>query len=107
MGVYRLFDELLNGVLLDWLQDRFVYYNWIELDQEGNGYYTADIRWWRVKQYLFWGFLVLVLFSALIIRLVTLLYTARREKKVIAEAGRLIGDYMKHDREAAEVFPAE
>lgn len=107
MGVYRLFDELLNGVLLDWLQDKFVYYDWIELDQEGNGYYTAEIRWWRVKQYLFWGFLLLVLFSVLIIRLVTLLYTAKREKKVIAKAGRLIGDYMKHDREAAEVFPAE
>ena len=107
MGVYRLFDELLNGVLLDWLQDRLVYYDWIELDREGNGYYTADIRWWRVKKYLFWGLVILVLFTSLIIRLVTLVYAARREKKVIARAGWMIGDYMKHDREGAEVFPPE
>ena len=77
------------------------------IGDEGNGYYTADIRWWRVKEYLFRGLVILVLFSMLIIRLVTYVYTAKREKTVIAQAGWMIGDYMKHDREAGEVFPPE
>ena len=106
-AIYKLFDELLNGMLLDWLEEKFVYYDWIELDQNGNGYYTADIRWWRVKDYLFKGFLFLVLFLILVVRLIVLMYAAKREKKVIADAGHMIGDYMKHDREAAEVFPVE
>lgn len=107
VGIYRLFDELLNGILLNWLEDKLVYYDWIALDGEGNGYYTAGIRWWRVKEYLFRGLVILVLFSMLIIRLVTYVYTAKREKTVIAQAGWMIGDYMKHDREAGEVFPPE
>ena len=107
MGIYQLFDRLLNGVLLDWLDSRFVQYNWIALDSEGNGYYHTSIRWMRVKEYLFRGFVFLVLFLAFAGRLFVLMYAAKREKKVIADAGHMIGDYMKHDREAAEVFPAE
>lgn len=107
MGIYQLFDRLLNGVLLDWLDSRFIQYNWVALDSEGNGYYHTSIRWWRVKEYLFRGFVFLVLFLAFAGRLFVLMYAAKREKKVIADAGHMIGDYMKHDREAAEVFPAE
>ena len=107
LWLYQLFDELLNGVVLTWLDSKFVQYDWIELDSQGKGYYRTSIRWWRVKEYLFRGFIFLVLFSALAGRLVMLMYAAKREKKVLADAGHLIGDYMKHDRDAAEVFPVE
>lgn len=106
-GLYRLFDDLLNGVLLEWLDSQFVQYDWVALDTEGNGYFIAGIRWWRVKEYLFRGLLFLVLLVVLVGRLIVLVYAARREKKVIDDAGRRIGDYMKHDREAADVFPPE
>ncbi|MGN0168644.1 MAG: sensor histidine kinase [Acetatifactor sp.] len=107
LWLYQLFDELLNGVVLTWLDSKFVQYDWIEPDSQGKGYYRTSIRWWRVKEYLFRGFIFLVLFSALAGRLVMLMYAAKREKKVLADAGHLIGDYMKHDRDAAEVFPVE
>lgn len=107
LWLYQLFDELLNGVVLTWLDSKFVQYDWIALDSQGKGYYCTSIRWWRVKEYLFRGFIFLVLFSALVGRLAVLMYAAKREKKVIADAGHMIGDYMKHDRDAAEVFPAE
>ena len=78
MGLYQLFDQLLNGVLLDWLDSRFVQYNWIALDSEGNGYYHTSIRWMRVKEYLFRGFVFLVLFLAFAGRLFVLMYAAKR-----------------------------
>lgn len=106
-GLYRLFDDLLNGVLLEWLDSQFVQHEWVALDTEGNGYFITRIRWWRVKEYLFRGLLFLVLLVVLVGRLIVLVYAARREKKVIDDAGRRIGDYMKHDREAADVFPPE
>lgn len=107
LGLYQLFDELLNGLLLDWLDTRFIQYDWVALDTEGNGYFVARVRWWRVKEYLFRGLLFFVLSSLLIGRLIVLVYAAGREKKVIDDAGRRIGDYMKHDREASDVFPPE
>lgn len=107
LGAYQLFDSLLNGVLLDWLDSRFVEYDWVALDTDGNGYYMTRIRWWRVKEYLFRGLLIFASLTVLVGRLAVLMYAARREKKVLDDAGRMIGDYMKHDREAAEVFPAE
>ena len=96
------FDTLLNGFLLDWLERKFVYTLYTS-----DGLSETFIRWQRVKDYLFRGLVIVVLVSAMICRIVTLLYTARQEKKVIHEAGKMIGDYMRHDREAAEVFPGE
>jgi len=106
----RVFDVLLNGVLLDWLDRTFVAYNWVEAageNGEGIGHYSASIRWWRVKEYLFRGFVFLVLLCAVVGRLVVLMYAARREKKVIADVGWMIDDYMRHDRAAVDVFPPE
>ena len=96
------FDTFLNGFLLDWLERKFVY-----ILYTSDGLSETFIRWDRVKQYLFRGLVAVVLISAMVCRIVTLLYAARQEKKVIHEAGKMIGDYMRHDREAAEVFPGE
>lgn len=105
--LYSLFDRVLNGMVLDWLDSEFVNYNWIETSPESGGYYRESIRWWRVKDVLFKFFIVFILFFAVLARLIALVYAARREKKVIADAGRKIGEYMKHDRDAADVFPPE
>lgn len=95
------FDTMLDGFLLDWLDRKFVYYD-----------YSGEvpmpiIRWWRVKEYLFRGLLAFVLTVALAGRVVLLLYAAKREKQVVHEAGRMINNYMHHDREVTEVFPRE
>ena len=96
------FDTVLDGFLLDWLERKFIYYLYTS-----EGLSKTLIRWDRVKEYLFFGLVVVVLISATICRIVTLRYAARQERKVLHEAGKMIGDYMRHDREAAEVFPGE
>ena len=96
------FDTVLDGFLLDWLERKFVYYM-----VSAEGMSKTVIRWDRVKEYLFSGLVAVVLISAVVCRMVTLRYAARRERKVLHEAGQMIGDYMRHDREAAEVFPGE
>lgn len=101
--LYSLFDSVLNGMVLEWLDSQFVNYTWIEDGQ----YYLTSIRWWRVKDFLFRFFVVFVLFFVLLFRLTVQISAARKEKRVIEEAGRRIREYMKHDRDAADVFPPE
>ena len=42
------FDTMLDGFLLDWLDRKFVYYEY-----NSQGLYRAEIRWGRVKEYLY------------------------------------------------------
>ncbi len=102
--LYWLFDSLLNGFLLDWLDRQFVENERVTLEN-GKSYYIPSIRWWKVKKYLFRGLILFVLVAVFVCRLVLLVIVSRRKKKLLEEAGRLIGDYMEHDRKAAEVFP--
>ena len=95
------FDTMLDGFLLDWLDRKFVYYDF------SGEIAKPTIRWWRVKEYLFRGLLAFVLVAALAGRVVLLFYAAKREKQVVHEAGRMINNYMHHDREVTEVFPRE
>lgn len=103
--VFVLFDQFMNGFFVDWFEDRYVQERWIELDSLGHGYWTKSIRWGRVKSLLLWTLIVLVILVILIVRVVSILYGAYREKQVLHAAGLMIGDYMRHDREAGEVFP--
>lgn len=98
----EFFDTVLDGYLLDWLDRKFIHYEWT---QDGSRW--LEIRWWRVKEYLFRGLLAFVLVAALVGRIVLLFYAEKRERQVVQELGRLIGDYMHHDREVTEVFPRE
>lgn len=104
-------DTVLNGVMRDWLDRKFVSYNWVQVvtntDSRESGCFSASIRWGEVKKVLFRMVLVIVVSDVLLGRLIALWYAAKREKKVIADAGRMIGTYMKYDREVAEVFPQE
>ncbi len=97
----EFFDTMLDGYLLDWLDRKFVMHYY-----DGDSTFTR-INWMRVKVYLFRGLLAFILMAAVAGRIALLFYAARREKQVVHEAGRMIGDYMRHDREVTEVFPVE
>lgn len=105
------FDTVLNGVTLNWLDRKFVNYRWEEVvtntENQESGYFSASIRWGEVKRVLYQGVLVIVVSDILLGRLIALWYAGRREKKVIAEAGRMLGTYMRHDRDVTDVFPQE
>lgn len=100
--IREFFDTMLDGYLLDWLDRKFVQYQYYD-----GKYPVASIRWWRVKEYLFRGMLAFILAVVLTGRIILLFYGARREKQVVHEAGEMIGSYMHHDREVTEVFPRE
>ena len=95
----EFFDTMLDGYLLDWLDRKFVMHYY-----DGDHTFTR-INWTRVKEYLFRGLLAFILMAAVAGRIALLFYAARREKQVVHEAGKMIGDYMRHDREVTEVFP--
>lgn len=97
----EFFDTMLDGYLLDWLDRKFVMHYY-----DGDHTFTR-INWTRVKEYLFRGLLAFILMTAVAGRIALLFYAARREKQVVHEAGKMIGDYMRHDREVTEVFPVE
>lgn len=104
---YLLFDKVMNGFVVDWFEREYILQIWVDAKEGLEGYYDRRVRWGKVKELLLNGFIGVVLVSLLTARGVSILYAARQEKKALRAAGLIIGDYMRHDREASEVFPAE
>ena len=105
--VYLLFDQVMNGFVVDWFEDNYILWRWVETGDNVTGYYDKSVRWWKVKELLLKGFITVVLVWLLAVRLVSILYAAGQERKALRKAGQMIGDYMRHDRDASEVFPSE
>lgn len=104
---YLFLDHWMNGFVREWFDRNYVYHEWIAVADGQEGYYTASIQWSRVKELMFEIFLVGVVLLVLVIRLISVAYASHREKQVLRAAGKMINDFMRHDREASEVFPAE
>ena len=104
-AVYAFFDYAMNGYVMDWFDKNYMFSEWVRLPEGAEGYYRITPVWWRIKNLVFQLFIGMVLFLVLAIRLATIICASRQERKTIQAVGHLIGDYMKHDREAAEVFP--
>ncbi len=102
--LYDFLDYILNGFMREWIEEKFIHTDWIALDED-TGYYTKDINWWILKRTLFTGLLVLVAVVTVLVRTVSILYASRQTKAALQEAGRMIDDYMRHNREALDVFP--
>ncbi len=105
--LFVLFDRFMNGFFVDWFEEQYVNQVWQTLDENDQGYYYRSIRWGRVKSLLLEVLVVVVLLWILSVRVISILYSTWRERKVLHAAGQMIGDYMRHDREAAEVFPPD
>ena len=105
--LFVMLDQFMNGFFVDWFENNFVRLEWHEITGTAKGYYYKSIRWGAVKELLLVVLIVLILLIILAVRVISILYAADREKKALHKAGVLIGDYMHHDREVGEVFPAE
>jgi len=104
--IYVLFDRVMNGFVVDWFEENYILQLWVPTG-ENEGYYNRTIRWNKLKSLLLKAFIVFVMVWLLTTRLVSILYAARQERRALRSAGRMIGDFMHHDREASEVFPGE
>jgi len=105
--IYVVIDRGLNGYVVDRFEEEYMSHQWVELEGGEEGYYNHRISWWRVKELLYEAFLVLIIVWVLSLRLASVLYASRREKKIIHAASGMISDYMRYNRGAAEVFPEE
>lgn len=105
-SLYMLFDQVMNGFVVDWFEDNYVRHDWVDLG-ENRGYYQKSIRWREVKGLLLKALILLVTLWIVTMRTVSVLYASWREKKALQSVGEMIGDFMRHDREASEVFPGE
>lgn len=104
--LYLLIDRVMNGFVVDWFEEKYVEERQL-FTQDGLAYYTKAIQWSQVKDLLLKTLIGLTVFWILSIRLVSVLYASRQERKVLKAAGKMIGDYMRQGREAAEIFPME
>lgn len=105
--LYLMLDYAFNGFVRDWFVRNYVYTEWVPVEEVAEGYFATTIRWSRLKELVFEIFLWTVILLALFIRLISVVYASWREKKVIHATGQMMDDFMRHDREASEVFPAE
>lgn len=104
--LYIMIDQLMNGFVVDWFEDNYVEEKQL-FTKDGLTYYTKAIRWGKVKELLLKILIGLVIFWFVSVRLISVLYASRQETKVLKEAGKMIGDYMRQGREASDIFPSE
>ena len=104
--LYIMIDQLMNGLVVDWFEDNYVEEKQL-FTKDGLTYYTKAIRWGKVKELLLKILIGLVIFWIVSVRLISVLYASRQETKVLKEAGKMIGDYMRQGREASDIFPSE
>ena len=105
--LYLVLDQVMNGFVREWFDRNFIYHEWVTVAEGQDGYLGVTIRWSRLKDAVFKAFLATVLILACIIRLISVVYAGYRERKLIRATGLMMRDFMRHDREASEVFPAE
>ena len=103
--LYVLLDRGMNGIVVDWFEDNFVEITYIPSNDYTSGYGQRQILWWKVKGFLLAVLIGIVILWIITVRLFSILYASRQETKVIQAAGRMVGEYMKQTKDAADVFP--
>ncbi len=104
--VYYWFDEVMNGYLVDWFDRNFMYDLW-KPEPGGNMIHHRVIRWEELKWFTLLATLALVTVWIVSVRVISAVYASRREKETVRRLGQMVGNYMRHTMEAAEVFPKE
>lgn len=105
--LFVVLDQFMNGFFVDWFENNYVSREWEPIGITGAGYYRKSIIWSKVKGLMVEVLIIVVFLWLLSVRVVSILYSASRERKVLHAAGQMIKDYMRSDREAGDVFPPE
>lgn len=89
-GIFYLVDTLGNGLFLDWFVRKFVVSTSQENTDSGMSYYSQDISWPVLKDFLLKCFCAIVLFMAAVIYSTIHFYTRKKVKAAANEAVKLI-----------------
>lgn len=111
LTLYLWFDEVMNGYLLDWFENHFMFFQQ-KIGPGGVVTYYREIQWGPLKRFAFCALLLLVTAWIISVRLICVVYASYQEKRKVSQIGRMIGTYMSPRKrfdamDADEVFPKE
>ena len=102
IGVFYLFDDVFNGVFVDWFTD-----NYMTEKELADSYIVYQPDWYAVKRLLLCLCIVIVVVVICIINAAVYFNNGRKLRKVVNELGDMIHTYMLKEKEASDIFPKE
>ena len=102
IGVFYLFDDVFNGVFVDWFTD-----NYMTEKEIADSYIVYQPDWYAVKRLLLCLCIVIVVVVICIINAAVYFNNGRKLRKVVNELGDMIHTYMSQEKEASDIFPNE
>lgn len=102
IGVFYLFDDVFNGVFVDWFTD-----NYMTEKELADSYIVYQPDWYAVKRLLLCLCIVIVVVVICIINAAVYFNNGRKLRKVVNELGDMIHTYMLQEKEASDIFPKE
>ena len=102
IGVFYLFDDVFNGVFVDWFTD-----NYMTEKELADSYIVYQPDWYAVKRLLLCLCIVIVVVVICIINAAVYFNNGRKLRKVVNELGDMIHTYMLQEKEASDIFPNE
>lgn len=103
-GIFYLVDTFGNGLFLDWFANKFVINTSHGNTETGDLFYSQEISWSVLKDFLLKCFCAIVLFITAVISLVIHFYTKHKVADARKEAGKLIRMYMDTENADAEAL---
>ena len=101
-GIFYVVDIYGNGLVLDWIADKFVSTSVQTNTTTGAEFYKQEISWFAVKDFLLKCFCIVSLFISAVIYFTIHFYTKRKVADTEKEAGKLIRRYMDTENARAE-----
>ena len=100
-------DTVFNGAFVEWFEKKYMIMDYGYNPVTGLEYFTWRMRWSEFKKLVLQIMILLVILYVTGVRFFTWIRVRREKKRMVSDAGHMIRDYMRGDREAAEIFPEE
>lgn len=60
--LYLMLDQVMNGFVREWFDRNYIYHEWEAVADGQDSYAVTNIRWSKLKEFVFRAFLVGLLF---------------------------------------------
>jgi two-component system sensor histidine kinase VanS len=104
--LYGLFDTVLNGVIVDWVENTFMC-TYEEFLPSGDYGVVRSVNWDWVKPFLFWALVANGLLWAMALWITYFLACRSKGKEDARQIARRLREAMLSQRDASEIFPPE
>ena len=104
--LYGLFDTVLNGVIVDWVENTLMY-TYEEFLPSGDYGVIRSVNWDWVKPFLFWALVANGLLWAAALWITYFLARRSKGKEDARQIALRLREAMLSQRDASEIFPPE